>query len=89
MEKLHIRERITISEEKNLKEKFGNLGIYFVEKAQEEIKDFNQNILFQKAEIRKRFSDRTNESSLKTRKHLILTFNQFLNKLSCFSFSFF
>ena len=81
MEKLHIRERITISEEKNLKEKFGNLGIYLINKAQEEIKDFNQNILFQKAEIRKRFSDRTNESSLKIRKHLILTFNQFLNKL--------
>lgn len=81
MEKLYIRERIKISEEKEIKEKFGNLGMYLISKAQEEIKDFNQTILFQKAEIRKRFTDRTNESSLKTRKHLILTFNQFLNKL--------
>jgi vacuolar-type H+-ATPase subunit E/Vma4 len=81
LEKLYIRERITISEEKQLKEKFGNLGMYLIDKAQEEIKDLNQKILFQKAEIRKRFSDRTNESALKTRKHLISTFNQFLNKL--------
>ena len=81
LEKLYSRERTTISEDKQLKEKFGNLGMYLINKAQEEIKDFNQTILFQKAEIRKRFSDRTNESSLKTRNHLILTFNQFLNKL--------
>ena len=59
---------------------FGNLSIYLISKAQEEIKDFNQTILFQQAEIRKRFSDRTNESSFRYRKHLILTCNQFLNK---------
>ncbi len=81
MVKLYIRKRIKISEEKELKEKFGNLGLYLINKAQDEIKDFNQRILFQKAEIRKRFSDRTHESSLKIRKHLILTYNQFLNKL--------
>lgn len=72
---------IRISEEKNLKERFGNLGLYLVEKAKEEIKEINRQNLFQKAEIRKRYIDRINESSLRTRGHFIETYNQYLNSM--------
>ena len=72
---------IRISEEKDLKERFGNLGLYLVEKAKEEIKEINRQNLFQKAEIRKRYIDRANESSLRTRGHFIETYNQYLNSM--------
>lgn len=74
---------IRISEEKDLKERFGNLGLYLVEKAKKEIKEINRQNLFQKAEIRKRYIDRANESSLRIRNHFIETYKQYLNsKLS-------
>jgi len=74
---------IRISEEKDLKERFGNLGLYLVEKAKEEIKEINRQNLFQKAEIRKRYIDRSNESSSRIRRHFIETYKQYLNsKLS-------
>ena len=74
---------IRISEEKDLKERFGNLGLYLVEKAKKEIKEINRQNLFQKAEIRKKYIDRVNESSLRIRSHFIETYKQYLNsKLS-------
>lgn len=74
---------IRISEEKDLKERFGNLGLYLVEKAKKEINEINRQTLFQKAEIRKSYIDRSNESSLRIRNHFIETYKQFLNsKLS-------
>ena len=74
---------IRISEEKDLKERFGNLGLYLVEKAKEEIKEINRQNLFQKAEIRKRYIDRSNESSSRIRRHFIEIYKQYLNsKLS-------
>ena len=56
-----------ISEEKEIRKTIGNLGLYLIEKAQREIKRFNQQTLFQKAEIKKRFFERSNERSLKLR----------------------
>lgn len=57
------------------------MGLYLISKAQDEIKDITQKGLFQKAEIRKRFIERTNENSTKIKEHFIETYNQFLNKL--------
>ena len=70
---------IYISEEKILKERFGNLGLYLISKAQEEIKEFNRQNLFQKAEIRKIYLERSNESFLRLKNHFIEAYNQYLN----------
>lgn len=70
---------INISEDKNLKERFGNLGLYLVNKAQEEIKEFNRQNLFQKAEIRKRYLERSNESFMRLKNHFVEAYDQFLN----------
>jgi len=64
-----------------LRERFGNLGIYLIEKAKEEIRDINRQTLFQKADIRKRYIERANENSLKIRKQFINTYNQYLNNI--------
>ena len=70
---------IYISEEKSLKERFGNLGLYLISKAQEEIKEFNRQNLFQKAEIRKRYLERANESFIRLKNHFVEAYNQYLN----------
>jgi len=70
---------INISEDKNLKERFGNLGLYLVNKAQEEIKEFNRQNLFQKAEIRKRYLERSNESFMRLKNHFVEGYDQYLN----------
>ncbi|MFW9901369.1 MAG: V-type ATP synthase subunit E [Candidatus Thorarchaeota archaeon] len=69
-----------MSEEKELKKQFSQLGYYFIEKAQKEIKQLSQKTLFQKAEIKKRFLERSNERSQRLKAHLIETFGQFLNQ---------
>ena len=45
-----------------------------------EIKDLNQKTLFQKAEIKKRYFERSQERSIRLRSHLIGTFEHFLNQ---------
>ncbi len=55
--------------------------MYLVEKAQEEIKKFNQQTLFQKAEIKKRFFERSDERSLKLKEHFIDNYDNFLNQM--------
>ncbi|MHA2037236.1 MAG: V-type ATP synthase subunit E family protein [Promethearchaeota archaeon] len=70
-----------MSEEKDLKKTFGNLGLYLVEKAQEEIKKFNQQTLFQKAEIKKRFFERSNDRTLKLKETFIDNYDHFLNQM--------
>lgn len=70
---------IYISEEKNLKERFGNLGLYLVNKAQAEIKEFNRQNLFQKAEIRKKYLERSNESFMRLKNHFVEAYYQYLN----------
>lgn len=62
-----------------MKERFGNLGLYLVNKAQEEIKEFNRQNLFQKAEIRKKYLERSNESFIRVKNHFVEAYNQYLN----------
>ena len=69
-----------ISEEKELRKQFGNLGLYLIEKAQKEIKELNQKTLFHKAEIKKRYLERSRERSMKLKSHLIESYEQFLNQ---------
>ena len=71
---------VKISEEKELKKSFGKLGLYLIEKAQKEIKEFNQQTLFQRAEIKKKFFERSNERSLRLREHFIENYDHFLNQ---------
>ena len=69
-----------ISEEKELKKRFGNLGLYLIDKAQNEIKELNQKTMFQKGEIKKRFLERSNERSLRLRTHFTENYKHFLNQ---------
>ncbi|TFG15784.1 MAG: hypothetical protein EU535_00890 [Promethearchaeota archaeon] len=66
-------------EDKGIRERFGNLGLYLITKAHEEIRDLNQQTLFQKAEIRKKYLERSNITNSRIRTHFIETYNQFLN----------
>ena len=56
------------------------MGHYLIEKAEKEIKELSQKTLFQKAEIKKRFFERSQERSLRLKSHLIETYEQFLNQ---------
>ncbi len=51
-----------------------------IEKAQKEIKDLNQQTLFQIAEIKKRYMDKTVERSSKIRKRFAKNYMNYLNK---------
>jgi len=51
-----------------------------IEKAQKEIKDLNQQTLFQKAEIKKRYMDKTLERSSKIRKRFAKNYTNYLNQ---------
>lgn len=51
-----------------------------IEKAQKEINDFNRQTLFQKAEIKKRNIERSQERSIKLREQFIDSYDQFLNQ---------
>jgi len=72
--------RVKISVESEIKKQIGNLGLYLIDKAQKEIKELNQKTLFQKAEIKKRYLERSHERSLKLKDHLIESYEQFLNE---------
>lgn len=63
-----------------MKDRFSNLGLYLIDKAEKEIKELNQKTLFQKAEIKKRFLERSNERSLRLRNHFNENYEQFLNQ---------
>jgi vacuolar-type H+-ATPase subunit E/Vma4 len=63
-----------------LKDRFSNLGLYLIDKAEKEIKELNQKTLFQKAEIKKSFLERSNERSLRLRNHFNENYEQFLNQ---------
>jgi len=51
-----------------------------IEKAQKEIMDLNQQTLFQKAEIKKRYIDKTVERSSKIRKRFAKNYTNYLNQ---------
>lgn len=55
--------------------------MYLVDRAQEEIKEITRKNLFEKAEIRKRYIERTSEQSLRIREHFIETYNHYLNRM--------
>jgi len=62
-----------------LKEKFGKLGLHLIDQAENDIKNINQQTLFQIAEIKKKNRDRAEESLLKMKEHFNETFNRLLN----------
>ncbi len=68
-----------MSEEKPLKERFGKLGLYLVEKAQNEIKDINQLNLFQKARIKKKIMETFQERSDKIKSDFAKEYEKFCN----------
>ena len=51
-----------------------------IEKAQKEIMDLNQQTLFQKAEIKKRYIDKTLERSSKIRRRFAKNYTNYLNQ---------
>lgn len=65
--------------ERELRERFGNLGMYLVEKAQKQVKEMNQQTLFQKAEIKKTYRERTQEQANKKRAKFIEDYKEKLN----------
>ncbi|MHA1294104.1 MAG: V-type ATP synthase subunit E family protein [Promethearchaeota archaeon] len=68
-------------DEKKLREKFGRFSLYLIKKAESKIKEIYQQNLFEKANIKKKYSEQLNENSLKMRNHFIETYNQFLNNI--------
>lgn len=68
-----------MSEINTSKERFGKLGLYLIEKAKDEIKQIDQQTLFQIAEIKKRYKERIEESSSKIKSNFIETYNKRLN----------
>ena len=62
-----------------MKERFGKLGLYLIDQAENDIKNINQQTLFQIAEIKKKNRDRAEESLLKMKEHFNETFNRLLN----------
>ncbi|MFW9773035.1 MAG: V-type ATP synthase subunit E family protein [Candidatus Thorarchaeota archaeon] len=68
-----------ISELKELKERFGKLGLYLIERAKNEINDVNQKTIFQIAEIKKRYREIINDNGTKIKTNFIETYNKQLN----------
>ena len=62
-----------------MKERFGKLGLHLVNLAENDIKDINQQTLFQIADIKKKNRDRARESLLKMKEHFNETFNRLIN----------
>ncbi|MFX1589292.1 MAG: V-type ATP synthase subunit E family protein [Promethearchaeota archaeon] len=69
-----------ISEEKNIKEQFGRLGLYLIDRAEEKIKEFNQQSLYQKAEIKKNYLKKVDENSIRIKNQFREAYNNFLNE---------
>ena len=55
------------------------MGIYLLDKAQKEIKEINQKSLFEKAEIKKKYLDKSDENSKKIKEKFIRDYNNYLN----------
>ncbi|MHA1670291.1 MAG: V-type ATP synthase subunit E [Promethearchaeota archaeon] len=68
-----------ISEEIDLKKNVGVLGMFMVEKAQQEIKEIHRKTLFQKAEIRKEYLEKKTEGSSMIKINSIETYTQLFN----------
>jgi vacuolar-type H+-ATPase subunit E/Vma4 len=68
-----------ISEETDLKKNVGALGMFMIDKAQQEIKEIHRKTLFQKAEIRKEYLKKKSEGSSRIKTIFIETYTQFFN----------
>jgi vacuolar-type H+-ATPase subunit E/Vma4 len=63
-----------------IKDQFGMLGKHIVKEAEEKIKKLNQQMLYQKAEIKKDFLKRIDERSKKIKNQFANSYQDFLNK---------
>ncbi|MFW9945432.1 MAG: V-type ATP synthase subunit E family protein [Candidatus Odinarchaeota archaeon] len=70
-----------ISEEADLKKKVGLLGLFMVDKAQQEIKEIQRNKLFQKTEIRKNYSEKIYKKSEKIKHDFEAKYIDILNNV--------
>lgn len=68
-----------ISEETDLKKNVGALGMFMIDKAQQEIKEIHRKTLFQKAEIRKEYLKKKSKGSSRIKTIFIETYTQFFN----------
>ncbi len=62
-----------------MKERFGKLGLHLIDQAENDIKNINQQTIFQIAEIKKKNRERSEDSLLKMKEHFNETFNRLLN----------
>jgi len=67
------------SEQEDVKNKIGKLGMYLIDQAKEKIKELNQQILFRKAEIKKKYREQEVKKSKKLRKKFTNQYEQKLN----------
>ncbi|MFX1380636.1 MAG: V-type ATP synthase subunit E family protein [Promethearchaeota archaeon] len=79
LNKLYLKRCGIISEISNIKERFGRLGLYLIDKAKNEIKVIDQQSLFQIAEMKKKYRERISDSSSKIKTNFIETYNKRLN----------
>ncbi len=67
------------SEKEDLKAQVGKLGLYLIEQAKERIKELNQQILFRKAEIKKKYREQEIQKSKNLRAEFIDKYEKKLN----------
>ncbi|TXT67595.1 MAG: putative V-type proton ATPase subunit E [Promethearchaeota archaeon] len=67
------------NENTELKTQFGKLGMYLVDQAKEKIKELNQQILFRKAEIKKKYREKEVKNSKNLRNEFIVEYDHILN----------
>ncbi len=70
-----------ISEQEDLKKKVGLLGLFMVDKAQQEIKEFQGKRLFQKTEIRKKYNEKIYKKSEKIKNDFEAKYIDILNNV--------
>ncbi|MFO8018843.1 MAG: hypothetical protein R6U96_09420 [Promethearchaeia archaeon] len=69
-----------MAEKKDLKERFGKLGLTLVNDVQNEIKELRQDTLFQKAEIKKKYMEKAEQESKKVKKSFKETYRSTINQ---------
>jgi vacuolar-type H+-ATPase subunit E/Vma4 len=69
-----------MTEERQFKESFKNLALAMIENAKNEIKDINEQTLYQRAELKKRYIEENKDISQKIRNNFIDTYNRLLNQ---------
>jgi vacuolar-type H+-ATPase subunit E/Vma4 len=67
------------NQKRKLRAQFGKLGMYLVDQAKDKIKELNQQTLFRKGEIKKKYREREERKSKELRKKFIDDYNHILN----------